>query len=67
MTIPLGCRECAEVVCSLEYYTGPDPEDRSVCPSCGGPLLDTQEAFDFIMHLKRLLEEAGIEYEYEEA
>lgn len=66
MAQELGCLECAEVVCSKEYYVGPEPEDRSPCPSCGARLLNTQEAFDYILHLKRTLEEAGVEYEYDE-
>jgi len=70
MTTPLGCKNCAELVCSLEYYVnneyGEIGDDRSCCPSCGGRLLIMQEAFDYILHLKRTLEEAGVEYEYDE-
>lgn len=56
----LGCEDCAEVVCSKEYYTD---DDRSPCPECGGRLLDVQESFDKILQLKRQLEDLGYDDE----
>ena len=57
----IGCRDCAEL----------DERDETdieiTCDSCGGRMLTVQEAFDYILHLKRTLDIAGVDYEYEDA
>ena len=64
MRMMTGCEDCAwlDELDAVDEY-----EFDRTCQSCGGRLLNMQESFDRILHLKRTLEDAGVEYEYEEA
>lgn len=53
----VGCRDCAE----LDEHDETDIE--ITCDSCSGRMLTVQEAFDYILQLKRQLEDLGYEEE----
>ena len=49
---PHGCRDCGEVDSGYTVKHG-----KKLCLECGGTVLYLQEAFDYIIQLKRELED----------